>query len=62
MAEKTVTLSHLQAAALRAEERSARVAEAAAKAIEELAGQSASMEQVNTAIAAAVDGAIKEAY
>ncbi len=62
MAEKSTTLTQLRAASLRAEGRSAQVAAAAAAAIEELAARSATMEQVNAAIAAAVDGAIKGAY
>ncbi len=62
MTEKTITLAHLEMAALRSMQLSSEVAAAAGAAIEELAARSATMEQVNAAIAAAVDRAIEEAY
>ncbi len=62
MADKTTTLTQMKLQALRTVELSSEVAAAAAAAIEELAARSATMEQVNAAIAAAVSGAIEEAY
>lgn len=62
MSEKLISKDQLRMTAAQAKQLSAQVAQSAADAIEEVIAAAVTMEQVNAAIAAAVTGAIEEAY
>lgn len=62
MSDKLTNLDHLRAASKRSQELSAQVASAAAAAIEELASQAVTREEMNAAIDAAIRSAVLNSW